>query len=76
MQNAGGKQISEEAAMDWNDLRYFLAVAEQGSTLAAARAMRVSQTTVARRITALDEARGLKLFEKRQAGFGTGSDSR
>ena len=57
------------AAMDWNDLRYFLAVAEEGSTLAAARALRVSQTTVARRITALEEALGLKLFEKRQAGY-------
>ena len=57
------------AAMDWNDLRYFLAVAEEGSTLAAAKALRVSQTTVARRITALEEALGLKLFEKRQAGY-------
>ena len=55
--------------MDWNDLRYFLAVADEGSTLAAARALRVSQTTVARRITALEEALGLKLFEKRQAGY-------
>ena len=57
------------AAMDWNDLRYFLAVAEEGSTLAAARALRVSQTTVARRITALEDALGIKLFEKRQAGY-------
>src|SRR5688572_19484401 len=55
--------------MDWNDLRYFLAVAEEGSTLAAARALRVSQTTVARRISVLEEALGLKLFEKRQAGY-------
>jgi DNA-binding transcriptional LysR family regulator len=55
--------------MDWNDLRYFLAVARDGSTLAAARAMRVSQTTVARRITALEEALGVRLFEKRQAGY-------
>ncbi|HMN52648.1 MAG TPA: LysR family transcriptional regulator [Sphingopyxis sp.] len=43
---------------DWNDLRYFLAVAESGSTLAAARALRVSQTTVARRIAALEAAKG------------------
>ena len=35
---------------DWNDLKAFLAVAETGSTLSAAQAMRVSQTTVARRI--------------------------
>jgi DNA-binding transcriptional LysR family regulator len=55
--------------MDWNDLRYFLAVARDGSTLAAARVLRVSQTTVARRIAALEEALGFPLFEKRQAGY-------
>lgn len=55
--------------MDWNDLRYFLSVADRGSTLAAGRALRVSQTTVARRIAALEEAIGLPLFEKRQAGY-------
>ena len=55
--------------MDWNDLRYFLAVADEGSTLAAARTLRVSQTTVARRIAALEESLGLTLFEKRQAGY-------
>ena len=41
------------ARMDWNDLKYFLSVADRGSTLRAARDMRVSQTTVARRIAAL-----------------------
>ena len=55
--------------LDWNDLRYFLAVARDGSTLAAARALRVSQTTVARRIAALEQALGFPLFEKRQAGY-------
>jgi DNA-binding transcriptional LysR family regulator len=55
--------------LDWNDLRYFLAVARDGSTLAAARALRLSQTTVARRIGALEEALGVRLFEKRQAGY-------
>ena len=55
--------------LDWNDLRYFLAVARDGSTLAAARALRVSQTTVARRIAALEDALGIRLFEKRQAGY-------
>lgn len=55
--------------LDWNDLRYFLAVARDGSTLAAGRALRVSQTTVARRIAALEEALGVHLFEKRQAGY-------
>ena len=55
--------------LDWNDLRYFLAVARDGSTLAAARELRVSQTTVARRIAALEDALGVHLFEKRQAGY-------
>jgi DNA-binding transcriptional LysR family regulator len=55
--------------MDWNDLRYFLAVAKEGSTLRAGRALRTSQTTVARRIAALEEATGVILFDKRQAGY-------
>ena len=48
--------------LDWNDLRYFLAVARDGSTLAAAKVLRVSQTTVARRIAALESALGFPLF--------------
>ena len=55
--------------IDWNDLRYFLAVAREGSTLAAGRALRVSQTTVARRISALEGELGFPLFDKRQAGY-------
>ena len=54
---------------DWNDLRYFLAVAREGSTLAAARTLRTSQTTVARRVAALEAAIGVPLFDKRQAGY-------
>lgn len=56
-------------AFDWNDVRFFLAVARSGSTLAASRALRVSQTTVARRITALEKALGARLFERLQAGY-------
>ena len=55
--------------MDWNDLRYFLAVARGGSTLSAGKALRVSQTTVARRVAALEQAVGLVLFERRPAGY-------
>ena len=55
--------------LDWNDLRFFLAVADGGSTLAASRQLRVSQTTVARRIAALEAALGFPLFEKRQTGY-------
>ena len=55
--------------LDWNDLRYFLGVARAGSTLAAGKSLRVSQTTVARRIAALEDALGFPLFDKRQAGY-------
>lgn len=54
---------------DWNDLRHFLAVARTGSTLAAGHALRVSQTTAARRIAALEQALGVALFERRQSGY-------
>ena len=55
--------------LDWNDLRYFLAVADHGSTLRAGRELRTSQTTVARRIAALEAATGFPLFDRRQAGY-------
>ncbi len=54
---------------DWNDVAAFLAVAETGSTLAAGRALRVSQTTAARRVAALEAALGAVLFERRAAGY-------
>ena len=57
------------AVIDWNDLKFVLAVADGGSTLAAGRALRVSQTTVARRIAAIEQALGYPLFDKRQAGY-------
>lgn len=53
---------------DWNDLKAFLAVAREGSTLAASRALGINQTTVARRMEALEAAVGLKLFERGQTG--------
>lgn len=70
LQNALAFGLQQDAAVfDWNDLRYFLAVARTGSTLAAGRALRVSQTTVARRVAALEEAIGQPLFDRRQAGY-------
>lgn len=54
---------------DWNDLKYFLAVADEGSTLKAAKLLRANQTTVARRISALERALGQSLFERRRSGF-------
>lgn len=55
--------------LDWNDLRHFLAVARTGSTLAAGKMLRVSQTTAARRVAALEAELKLTLFERRPAGY-------
>jgi DNA-binding transcriptional LysR family regulator len=61
---------------DWNDLRYFLAVAEEGSTLAAARVLGVDATTVQRRLAELERRLGRPLFARDGRGsrlteFGT-----
>lgn len=54
---------------EWSDLKHFLAVARAGSTLSAGKILGVNQTTVARRIAALEEALGEKLFDKTAGGY-------
>lgn len=49
-------------SLEWNDLHDLLCVVEAGSLSAAARQLGVSQSTMSRRIAAL-EARGLNVFE-------------
>lgn len=50
--------------MDWDDLRYVLTVARAGTFAAAARRLRVDQTTVARRLGVAEAALGARLFER------------
>ncbi len=54
--------------MDWDNLRIFLAVARSGQILAAGKALGLNHATVARRIDALEEQLGTKLFERRTNG--------
>ncbi len=54
---------------EWSDLRLFLAVAREGSTLAASHALNVNQTTVSRRISALEHALGVTLFDRDTRGY-------
>ncbi len=54
---------------DWNDLRYFLAVARHGSTLAAARALGVNQSTVQRRLLELERCIACQLVERQPTGY-------
>ncbi|WP_175688296.1 LysR family transcriptional regulator [Burkholderia anthina] len=55
--------------MSWDDLRYFLAVMRGGSLSAAARALQVQHSTVARRIDALESALGIRLFDRLPRGW-------
>ncbi|MCG8694312.1 MAG: LysR family transcriptional regulator [Minwuiales bacterium] len=54
---------------NWDDLRFLLAVSRWGSFSAAARALKVSQPTVGRRIEQLEQQVGQKLFERDTQGF-------
>ena len=55
--------------IDWNDYRYFLAVAETGSLSAAARKLDVAQPTVGRRIQALETSLQARLFDRLSHGY-------
>lgn len=55
--------------MDWNDLKYFLALSRTGSVRAAGASLRVSHSTVLRRVQALEEELGARLFDRSRAGF-------
>ncbi|MCF3640811.1 LysR family transcriptional regulator [Rhizobium sp. TRM95111] len=54
--------------MNWDDVRVFLAVARSGQILAASRRLGVNHTTLSRRLTALEEALGTRLFIRRTNG--------
>ena len=56
--------------LDWEDVRFFLAVSRSGTLSGAARALRVNHATVARRIGALEAALGRVLFDRRPDGYG------
>ncbi|WP_417579709.1 LysR family transcriptional regulator [Pelagibacterium sp.] len=54
--------------MNWDDIRIFLAIAREGQILAAARGLGVNHATVARRLSALEDAMGARLFVRRTNG--------
>jgi DNA-binding transcriptional LysR family regulator len=54
---------------DWDDLRFFLAVARGGTVSAAARRLSADHATVIRRIDSLERALGAKLVERNPRGY-------
>jgi len=57
------------ARIDWEDVRFFVALARHGSLSAAARALTVNHATVARRLAALEQTLAIKLFKRRPIGY-------
>ncbi|WP_298598609.1 LysR family transcriptional regulator [uncultured Limnohabitans sp.] len=53
---------------NWDDLRLFLAVAEQGSFSAAARLLKQGQATLSRRMAEFEAALGEPVFERSSLG--------
>jgi len=53
----------------WDDLRYVLAVAEQGTLSGAARSLGVNHSTVLRRISAFEDKKGVRVFERTGTGY-------
>jgi len=58
-----------ETFMNWDDLRFFLALAREGTVSAAGRALEVKHTTVARRVAAFEEQLGSRLFDRMPSGY-------
>ncbi len=56
-------------AINWDDLRLFLAAVQAGNYSAAARDLQVNRTTVGRRIQALEHSLGQSLFEQGDSGY-------
>ncbi len=57
------------SAMDWDDVRYFLALARLGSVRAAGASLDVSHSTVARRVEALEIRLAARLFARTRDGY-------
>lgn len=55
--------------MNWDEVRYFLAVAREGSVRAAADRLGVDHSTVLRRIAQLEQQLGAIVFEKMPSGY-------
>ncbi|MDE2200379.1 MAG: LysR family transcriptional regulator [Rhodospirillales bacterium] len=58
-----------EPLLDWSDLQTFLAIARHGTLSAAGRAVGVGQTTMGRRLDALERRSGAQLLLKTPRGF-------
>ncbi|WP_176216794.1 LysR family transcriptional regulator [Andreprevotia lacus] len=62
-------QLENASTLDWNDLKFFLAVARGGGLTPAAQALRTSASTVSRHIDSMETRLGARLFLRQQRGY-------
>ena len=55
--------------LDWDDLRYFLALTRHGNLSAAAKELRVAQSTGGRRLASLEASLGVRLLNRTPDGY-------
>ncbi len=55
--------------IDWDDVRYFLAIARDGSVRAAAERLRVNHSTVLRRVAQLEKRLAARMFDRLPSGY-------
>jgi DNA-binding transcriptional LysR family regulator len=55
--------------VDWDDLRFFLALSERGSISGAAKFLNVNHSTVLRRLASLEKRLGVRLFDRLPDGY-------
>ena len=60
---------TDRSRMNWDDLRFFLAVSRAGSVSGAGKVLGVNHTTVARRVTALEDKLNARLFDRTPDGY-------
>jgi len=55
--------------LDWDDLRFFLAIARHRTSAAAAKHLHVTQSTVGRRLASLQAGMGVRLLQHTPEGY-------
>ncbi len=64
--------LCKNASMtEWDDFRFFLAIARETSIKKAANVLGVNRSTVLRRIVRFEEEQGVRLFERMPTGYFT-----
>lgn len=64
----------EKPPLQWDDVRYFLELVREGSLSGAARKLSVEHSTVARRVETLEQALGVRLFDRLSKGWSLTSE--